>query len=121
MRIEKLVWISEVAQEAELIISDGQFTCIAFSQPCDYNEGDSVDDYLHAFMSKNIMLSQDDGVSIRSLEERLLSHKCTAVVESRMESLVRIGNIIIELDSQIPAGVEDGMLVDFECARLDLW
>ena len=121
MKIEKLIWISEAAQEAELAIIDGEFTCVAFSQPCHYSEGDVIDDSLHAFMSKNIMLSRNADVSLQRLNERALPHKCTAIVDNKLEALVRIGSIIIELDSSIPAGVEDGMLVDFECSRLDVW
>lgn len=121
MKIEKMVCISEAAQEAELSITDGKFTCVAFSQPCDYSEGDVVDDSLHAFTSKNIMLSRNEEVRIQRLNERTLSHRCTAIVDNKSQSLVRVGSIIIELDSSIPAGVEDGMFVDFECSRLDVW
>ncbi|WP_345843359.1 hypothetical protein [Shewanella algae] len=120
MKVEKLNWTSKSAQEAELTITDGEYSCIAFCQPCEYEKGAEVD-YLHAFMAKEVMLSNSGLVSIEALEEKVLPHRVTAVVEDRLENIVKVGSIIIELDCAIPAGVDKGMLVDFECSRLDVW
>jgi len=77
--------------------------------------------YFIAFMSKIIMLSYNESMNIKPLIDKTLAHKFTAIVENFLEGAVRVGSILIELDSLIPAGIEDGMLIDFECSRLDLW
>ena len=67
------------------------------------------------------MLSNSDLVSIEALGEKALPHRVTAVVEDRSENIVKVGSIVIELDCVIPSGIDKGMLVDFECSRLDVW
>ncbi len=121
MKIERLVWISKSAQEAELYITDGTYQCISFSQPCEHKEGDIINVPLHAFMVKNVMLSYSEEVFIEQVGVNNLPHRCTAIVVNRNDALVKVGSIVIELDSIIPGGVEEGMLVNFECSRLDLW
>ena len=120
MKVEKLNWTSKPAQEAELTITDGKYSCMVFCQPCDYEVGDIIDS-LHAFMAKEVMLSNSDHVSIEALADKVLSHRVTAIVEDWVENLVKVGSILIELDCAIPGGIESGMLVDFACSRLDVW
>ena len=59
MKVNEITWLSEVAKEAELVISDGNYECIAFSHPCDVRErdilvGGSGLRYRRIFYSKNI-------------------------------------------------------------------
>jgi hypothetical protein len=121
MKIEKIEWISRAGQEAEVHLSSGGYRCIAFCQPCEYEEGASVTEALHAFMTKEVMLSRDEDASLNWLGGSSLVHKCTARVVDVAHALVSVGDIKIELDGSIPAGVNAGDLIDFKCARLDLW
>ncbi|RFA24238.1 hypothetical protein CAI21_22430 [Alkalilimnicola ehrlichii] len=121
MKIEKIRWISEAGQEAEVHLSDGSRACVAFCQPCEYEVGAAVAGPLRAFMTKNVMLSYEQDVSLRNTNDNLFAYRCTARVIDPQHGLVCVGGLKIELDERIPAGVGGGDLVDFECARLDLW
>ncbi|WP_038181721.1 hypothetical protein [Vibrio rhizosphaerae] len=121
MKIEKINWISEIAQEAEVFLTDGEYKCMAFCQPCNYDVGMSISTALHSFMTKNIMLSYSENCLLKQIDSERFPHKCTAIVKNVSSSLVSVGKFVIELDSIIPAGVNDGDIIDFECARIDLW
>tara|TARA_R110000868_G_scaffold368973_1_gene632213 strand:- start:966 stop:1331 length:366 start_codon:yes stop_codon:yes gene_type:complete len=121
MIVKKLTWLSEVAREAELIISDGKYECVAFSQPCDVREGDDLKEPLHAFMVNNLMISRESSCSIMPLQPNKLAQQCIAEVVDAENGLVKVGNIEIALEGKAPPRALPGDLVEFSCARLDLW
>lgn len=121
MKVEKVFWISRDAEEAEVRLSDGERVCVAFCQPCEYEEGALVDGPLRAFITKAVMLSRGDQVALERISDTSFAHKCVGRVVDVQQGLVEIGGFEIELDESIPAGASRGDLIDFECARLDLW
>lgn len=78
MKVIDILWISKVAKEAELTVSDGIYNCIVFSQPCDVSKGDLINAPLHAFITKDIMASRDDHYYIKLIEKGRLEQKCSA-------------------------------------------
>jgi hypothetical protein len=121
MKIEKINWISREGQEAEVLVSDGDCVCAVFCQPCEYEEQALVAGPLHAFMTKHVMLSRRESISLKRIDTKLFAYECTAHVLDSLRALVSIGSLEIELDDRIPAGVNNGDLVDFECSRIDIW
>lgn len=121
MKVKKITWISSAAQEAEVEITDGTYSCVAFCQPCELKVGVDINEPLHAFITKNTMLSSNEEVSIGKISKDVFGHRCTAKVFDKSNGLVKVGSIIIELDSVIPPGAEYGTLIEFECSRLDIW
>ena len=121
MRVQKIHLISLAGRDAEVHLSDGKRVCVAFCQPCEYGEGEVLDGPLHAFMTKAVMLSYGDDISMQRANQNSFAYKCIGRVVDAQTDLVAIGNFEIELDDRIPAGVSAGDLVDFECARIDLW
>ena len=121
MIVRQLFWISKSAKEAELLISDGEFECIAFSQPCDIKEGDHLKEPLHAFIVNNLMISRDENCSVVLIKDNGLAQKLVTKVVDVENGIVKIGNIEILLDEKAPPGVLAGDLVEFTCARLDIW
>jgi hypothetical protein len=119
MIIKKLTWLSKDAKEAELLISDGHYECVAYSCPCKMKEGEILYEPLHAFMVKDLMVSFQNHCSISLLQLNRLSHHCVAEVVDSENGIVRVGKIKIDLDERIP--ITQGDLVEFNCLRLDVW
>jgi len=123
MKITKVTWISKSAQEAELIVSDGTYECLAFSQPFNMQLNENLMEPLHAMDVDNLMkvINQGERESIERVSESYFSHHCVAKILSREQSLVSVGEIIIQLENLIPGWAKEGDLVEFNCSRLDIW
>lgn len=124
MRVKKLHWISVAGKEAELLITDGKNECLAFSQPCDIALGAKINGCLHALDVEDFKRASDKltpETIIRIPEWGYFYHYCVATVVDVEKNIVSIGKIIIELDFDIPAWTKAGDLVEFNCARLDIW
>jgi hypothetical protein len=122
MKVIKLDWMSESAQEAELIVSDGKFECLVFSHPCHVQLNQILDEPLQVLTIKNLMLVKDPNENERivKIEESYFSHYCVARVKDMENSIVSVGGILIEF-SQIPSWAKEGDLVEFTCSRFDIW
>ena len=122
MIVKNIKWISKAAEEAEVEISDGEFTCIAFSQPCDANIGDTINKPLHVFSIKNAIVCEGDtALGIWSIEGTGLSRKVIAKVMDVSEQLIAVGRIDLIIEDYLPGGIRTGDLIVFNCARIDLW
>jgi hypothetical protein len=122
MIVKNINWISKAAEEAEVELSDGEFTCIAFSQPCNANIGDTINKPLHVFSIKNAMLCESDTtLGIWSNEGTGLSRKVIARVTDASEQLIAVGRINLVIEDYLPGGIRTGDLIEFICARIDLW
>ena len=120
MIVKKLTWISKAADEAELVISDCKYECIAFSQPCKIKEGDHLVEPLHAFMVSDLMISREENCGAIIIYPDGLGQHCVAEVMDSAGGLVKIGNIEIILEERAPPGALTGDLIEFNCARLDI-
>lgn len=120
--VKNIKWISKASEEAEVEISDGEFTCVAFSHPCSLNIGDEVSEPLHIFSMKNAMRCKDlSKVGIWNIQEQGLSRKIIGKVSNASEQIVTVGEIAMIIDDYLPGGIMTGDLIEFECARIDLW
>ncbi|MGG6463277.1 hypothetical protein [Solilutibacter silvestris] len=121
MRISNIHWLSQVAFEAEVEVTDGEFFCVAFSQPCSVGVGDELTELLHVFGIKEVMLSEQSQVGISSVTVDGLGRKVVARVDDKSRQILAVGAIAMVVDEYLPGGFEDGDLIEFECARIDLW
>jgi hypothetical protein len=119
MYIKELIWIVDSRQEAELLVTDNQYNCLVFSEPCHYQKGDIIKEPLHAFCIKNFQLSEINELKIEHIEG--YEHKCVAKILDIDKDLVIVGGIKIILDDWIPGWAKNGDIVYFECSRIDLW
>ena len=109
------------AEEAEVEISDGDFTCIAFSQPCNVIVGEHLTQPLHVFSVKNAVISDQSAVGIWNLSDTKLQRKVVAKIIDITNQVVVVGDIHMVIDDFLPGGLEIGNIIEFECARIDLW
>jgi hypothetical protein len=120
MKITSLNWLSKPAKEAELIVSDGVHSVTVFSQPCDYNIGDIIDEPLHVFMAKDIMLSKITETIIEKIDKGLGSF-IVANIENLRTGICSVGNVKFQIEDEIPGGINLGDVIEFKCGRVDLW
>lgn len=121
MIIESIKWISREAEEAEVEISDGHFTCIAFSQPCNAKAGEHVTEPLHVFSIKNAMISDKSTLGVWNISDIKLERKVIAKIVDITNQMIAVGDILMVIDDFLPGGLENGNIIEFECARIDLW
>ena len=119
MYIKILKWLSVSSQEAELTVTDDNYSCLAFSQPCNYKQGDILHEPLHGFIVENLMLSNKQEFRIDNIKN--FQHKIIARIINFDEDLVEVGDIHIKLDDNIPSWAKDGDYIEFNCSRLDIW
>ena len=48
-------------------------------------------------------------------------HDYCGQLSNKDNSIVSVGGISIELDSNIPGDIEQGDYIEFTCARIDVW
>ena len=121
MRIESIRWLSKPAQEAEVTVSDGSFTCEAYSMPCNASVGDVLLQPLHLFGVRIAMRIETGTIGIRKSSELGLGQQVVATVRSFGEGRLSVGGIELVLDDPLPGGIQDGDMVKLDCARIDLW
>jgi hypothetical protein len=123
MKVIRLSWISKKALEAELIVGDDVHRCLVFSQPCDVKENQLLTSPLHALDVANLMrvIDNDKKENIVKIDESYFSHYCIATIINMQDSIVSVGDILIELENGIPDWAKEGDLIEFKCSRLDIW
>jgi hypothetical protein len=121
MQVRNIKWLSVAAAEAEVEITDGTFTCIAFSCPCEVRVNDNFSEPLHVFDIQNAMLVDNVAPGIWNLTHDSLGRKVIAELTDVSKQLLKVGGILLVVDEHLPGGLEPGNLVEFECARIDLW
>lgn len=121
MLVQDVFWISNLSKEAEVTVTDGFLKCTAFCYPCNFQVGDSINEPLHVFDIKDIVLSDQQDVGVWKVDESGFRQHVIGYVENAAEQLLTVGEIIMVVDGYLPGWIKDGDLVDFECARIDLW
>ena len=121
MEIVKIDWLSKEAKEAEVCISDGDFSLVCFSEPFNYSLGDRIPLPLYTLNATNIYkVAADEGF----YAERIgldFEYKIVGCVLNKEYNQIEIGEFIIELDVPLPNDIHVGEGVSFICDRIDLY
>lgn len=118
MKVKNIIWISQEILEAEIIVSDLTFDLICFSHPCNFKEGQEVQN-IHVFDAENIMKSTQKEYIIKKLKAPL-QYELTGKLIDRSKGIVQIGGLTLQLDNPVPKDIPSGEFISFRCARLDL-
>jgi hypothetical protein len=121
MQVKSINWLSVSAAEAEVEITDGVFTCTAFACPCGVKINDEICEPLHIFEIRNAMLSRESETGIWNINKLGLGRRVVAELTNSSSNLLRVGDIKLFVDGHLPGGIQNGDIVEFECARIDLW
>jgi hypothetical protein len=121
MRIEDIVWLSKEADEAEVLVTDGQYSCKAYSQPCNVKVGDYLGERLHLFGVRDARLSEISEPGIHRLASNGLAQRLVAKVSDVKLGYLTVGKIHFAADDPLPGGIAEGDMISLDCARIDLW
>lgn len=67
------------------------------------------------------MISDQTTVGIWNLSETTPEQKVVAKIIDINTQVVAVGDIHMVVDDFLPGGLETGNIIEFECARIDLW
>jgi len=121
MFIKSVEWLDKEAQEAEIIVSDGEFEILCFSHPFTKNINDKLSDPIFCIDATDIMISDEsrllvnrDGNSYRYFVRGKLSDK--------NKKIVKLGGLILCIeDSYFPVDILENSIVEFSVSRFNLY
>lgn len=119
MHINKIIHFNREDREAELCISDGDYSVICYAYPVESISVNQDVNELYGFLCTDISRSYECDYLIKKLPQ-YYAYCLNAKVVSRNDCTVQIGKITICLDSEIPKDIFDGDYVSFHVQRLDL-
>lgn len=119
------MYISEVINynssdcEAELCVSDGQYSVICYAYPVQEITLHQSVSSMYGFMCTDIVKSFEHIYRVNKLSQ-YYAYSLTARVIARNSCIVQVGDLRIYLDTAIPKDIVDGDYVSFCVQRLDL-
>lgn len=120
LTVLKIHWTSIPAQEADVTVAAGSSECTAFCQPCRYEVGDRVAEPLHIFGLKRAMISSASP-HIEKVGSSGLGQRGAGRVVDLAHAKISVEDLQLVFDDPLPRGLAVGDIVEFECARIDLW
>lgn len=118
--VKKINWISKNAMEAEVILNDGVFDIICFSQPFSFKEGDTIKSYIYTYNTQKIYFSNLNEEYVKK-NGSLFEYELCGVIKDKLSNIIKIGNFLIELDIPLPNDLYNGDYVIIFCERIDIW
>lgn len=119
MHISKIIHFNREDREADLCISDGDYSVICYAYPIESISVNQDVNGLYGFLCTEIARSYEYDYFIEKLPQ-YYAYWLNAKVVSKNDCTVQIGKITICLDSEIPKDIHDGDYVSFRVQRLDL-
>ena len=119
MWIKSIDWVDESAKEADVIVTDGNNSIICFSCPCNYCNGDTINEPLECLDVENIILA--DG-SYNIERKRNYEHIVCGKMKDITNGIVEIGEIILHINNEkIPKDINNNDMIKFCISRVDLY
>lgn len=96
--VEKIEFLSENDKEALVSITDGNYSCLTFCQPCNYSLGDFITVPIHSFDTLDIILETTSCEFYLKRKNSNFGYEAVAKVFNVEDRILKIGSILIELD-----------------------
>lgn len=121
MHIEKIDWIDTGEKEAVLkVISDEDYL-VCFSCPCSYGVGDTVIEPLECLDTNNIVICGKKENVIEKMEGKF-KYKLRGKLKNMQKGIVEVKGFNLHIDEEkIPKDISNGMCIQFEVSRIDIW
>lgn len=119
MHISKIICFNKEDSEADLCISDGDYSVICYAYPTKTIAVDQKVSGLYGYLCTDIVKSFDHHYCINKLRQ-YYAYLLTAKIISKNSSIVQVGDLKIYLDTEIPNDIFEGDYVSFRVQRLDL-
>ncbi|QJB56848.1 hypothetical protein [Pseudodesulfovibrio sp. zrk46] len=119
MKIQAIKWLSRDAEEASILVSDGKYSCWCFCHPCSAQIGDIVSE-LYTLDAKRCMAAPGTApyITKHSVGD---GHDLCGHLFNKENSIISIGDILVEIDADVPGDIVEGDIVEFSCGRIDAW
>jgi hypothetical protein len=117
MKIFNIIWMDDEMKEGILTLShEGRFFW-AYSYPCALRQGDSITLPLQSMDDQDIIRVDNRPCEIEPIGNGF-ENRITARVEDAKRGIVSVGQIKIELGSDLPGDIIAGDFVSFTSLRL---
>jgi hypothetical protein len=102
----------------DVIISDGEYECIAMYDFPELKQGDTLNKPLYALSNNNVQISTKE-IGFYKLKN-YYAYNIVGVLHKKYKNIVSVGNILIEIDNSIPQDIKTDTIIKFYCDRLDV-
>lgn len=117
MKIKEILNYDKEAKEADMLISDGEFEILCYAFPFENKNPNNFT--LEAFMTKDIIRVEDKSCSVIKSPDGYYAYYLRGKIINIKQRLVAIGNIIINLDDDIPKDIKNNEFIEFFVLRID--
>lgn len=120
MIVEEIKWMDHSIHEAIVLVSDGRYSVVCFSHPCNYSVGERVKDFLYCLDAQDVVLA-DQEIYMVSHDTWKFPHKiCGRLCDSSC-GIICVGELQFQIDASIiPGDIKNGQFIQFSTARIDL-
>ncbi|MEM9538385.1 MAG: hypothetical protein AAGA60_02615 [Cyanobacteria bacterium P01_E01_bin.42] len=117
VKVKSIEWLSKDAEEALLCITDGVYECLVYDQPCDLNVGSLVYEPLETLDACGAVRVNESKIGFSKMRG-YFDYDITAEVVDTNAEIVKVGNILIDIQYSLPGDIHQGDIVNFTCNRL---
>lgn len=118
--VEKINWIDKEEREADVTITDGIYSVLCFSHPCNQNEKDIFNNLIYCFDAYDIVKSFECNPAIIK-KSGFYEYMLSGELKSKEDKIVKIGELQIDIsDGDIPKDINEGDYIEFQVMRLDV-
>ncbi|MDD7886036.1 hypothetical protein [Flavivirga sp. 57AJ16] len=121
LKIKKINWISESAKEAEVLLTDGTFDILCYSQPFEYDIENHDFETIYLFSVSNILIIDNERKSLVKKLNNSYDYEFSGEVIERNNNRIRVGEFVLELDFPLPKDIKEGEYVSLYCERVDIY
>ncbi|KAA6450520.1 hypothetical protein [Bacillus swezeyi] len=119
MKIKRIDWLSREALEAEVVVTDGESEIICFAHPLNYKVDSNLEEPINCFEVAELVKADKEVYMIEKLDGHF-EYRFTGQLVDRQLETVKVGQFLIELDTDWPGDIENGDFVSFISKRLDI-
>ena len=120
MYIKEIHWIDKQIKEAEVTISDGIYTIVCFSCPCEYKIGETLNDNINVLDIDNIVLSKSNDYQVIAMNKPF-DYKVKGMLSRDRDTLI-VGGLTINVDSEeIPKDISGESFIEARVYRFDIY
>lgn len=118
MLITEVINFNEEDSEAEVRVSDGDYSVECYAHPANMSVLKKKSDVIDGFCCESIVKADRKKYEVKKLSQYYAYH-LTAQVVDKEKRIVCIGKLIINLDADIPKDIVNGDYINFSVLRLD--
>lgn len=121
MHIEGINWLDIGGEEAVLKVVGDEDCLICFACPCPYNVGDVLVEPLECLDTDNIIICETKDNNIEKMEGEF-KYKIRGRLKNMQKGIVEVKGFKLHIDEdKIPKDMSNGIYIQFEVSRIDIW